>query len=169
MADEARYIVRSSPSEGFAGVFRAGRRWDVGGTEIELTSDKQDPPAQEGGGVLRVGQDTFAALSGDPRISIVPKGESKPVVESLKARVAELEQDLAAARERADGLEKGLAETRKSYEDALTRAQKEVESAKASNSDALAASIATELEATKEELQATKSELEALKHKKHGK
>lgn len=91
MADEAnRYLVRSTPAEGFHGVFRAGRRWDKEGTEIELVAQDEDPKPGEKEEVLRIGKKTFAAITGDPRISVVPKDGAAPAADAIAASLAEL-------------------------------------------------------------------------------
>lgn len=140
MSEDSRYVVRSSPVDGFSGSFRAKRKWEKEGTEIELVSQEEDPAPVEGEQVLRIGQKTFRELAADPKLSIIPKGQTLGAIDGLKKRVAELEAEKASGAEGLEALKAEVAGARKDAE------------ALASENDALRAqieSLGAELEAAK--------------------
>jgi hypothetical protein len=95
--------IRSHPIAGWDEIRRAGRAWPVKGIDIEVVDEDLDPPAEPGDKVLRIGRNTLEALKGDPRITVNAAG-SVDDIPRLKARIRELEADLAASKgERAPG------------------------------------------------------------------
>lgn len=90
----ARILIKSFPSPGFDGIFRARRKWPASGVTVETISGEVDIEA-DADGPLRVGERTMQALKEDGRFSVFPT-ESIEDIEALKARVAELEAENAA-------------------------------------------------------------------------
>jgi hypothetical protein len=90
----ARIVIKCFPAPGFDGVFRAGRKWPMTGTEVETTAGAADIPAADGG-VLQIGTDTMKALEADGRFSFGIAG-SVQELDALNARVVELEAENAA-------------------------------------------------------------------------
>jgi hypothetical protein len=93
--------IRSHPIAGWNEIRRAGRAWPVKGTDVEVVDEDLDPPAEPGDKVLRIGRNTLEALKGDPRITINAAG-SVDEIPRLKARIAELEAQLGATKDKGE-------------------------------------------------------------------
>jgi hypothetical protein len=98
----AKMLVRAVTRPGYDGAWRAGRKWLSGeDTEVEVV-EQDDDPGQEPGKGLRVGKKTFEILKKDPNIVVRAPGDPLETAgavdeaKGLKARVAELEAQLAA-------------------------------------------------------------------------
>ena len=116
------HIVKSSPAQGFDGVFRAGTKWPKDGARVLFTKKKRGDKAvpeiklaedDDKKPYLAVDAESEKALREDPRISIQVEGEGEEEIISLRKRVAELEAklqerdaDLAKATKRVAELEK---------------------------------------------------------------
>lgn len=97
----ARIVIKCFPAPGFDGVFRAGRKWPMTGTEVETIAGEDDVPASETS-ILQVGTKTMAALEADGRFNFGIAGTIQELA-ALKARVVELEAENAALKAAAGG------------------------------------------------------------------
>lgn len=89
-----RLMIRSMPPEGFTDRRRAGRAWPRAGVAVEVIDGDEDGPPPVEGEVLKIGRKTLEALRGDAFITVGV--EDLDEVPRLKARIAELEAQLAA-------------------------------------------------------------------------
>jgi hypothetical protein len=105
-----RLMVKSQPPPDIKQTWRAGRPWPRDGRLVDYDDKSEEDPAQTDGEPMRIGRKTFQALKEDTRITITQPGAADDIVtasaalvelkaanEKLTARVAELEDLLAAA------------------------------------------------------------------------
>jgi len=101
--EENRFIVKSTPAAGYQGKWRAGRRWDKGGVEVEVVDQDEDPTPGDDE-CLRIGKKTFRALQEDESISVSPKGLNLSNTKAMEESIAALTTELAGARKDAEAL-----------------------------------------------------------------
>lgn len=160
--EENRFIVKSTPAAGFQGKWRAGRRWDKSGIEIEVVDQDKDPPAGDDA-CLRIGKETFRALQEDEFISVSPKGLNLSNMKAMEQSLAELTTAHGELQARHAALEtehESAQEQLRESEDLLTRAQAEIVKVQAEVAD-LRETVATLAEASKAEPKAEAPKAEA--------
>lgn len=79
-----RFIVQAVPQHGYAGSYRAGRFWPSNaGTTVELVDQEEDPAADPGDEVPKIGQASFRRLQEDSaKITIRPDGDPMALARS---------------------------------------------------------------------------------------
>lgn len=122
--EENRFIVKSTPAAGFQGKWRAGRRWDKGGVEVEIVDQDADPVAEPGDECLRIGRDTFRALQEDDAISVSPKGLNISNLKELEKSLADATTAHAELQKAHEELQATHAAAAKSLDEALAEVTK---------------------------------------------
>lgn len=89
-----RLMIRPTVQPGFTDRRRAGHAWPASGRVVEVVESDDDPAPAFGDEVLKIGRRTLDALRGDIHINVGI--EDLDEVPRLKARIAELEAQLAA-------------------------------------------------------------------------
>jgi hypothetical protein len=91
-----RVMIKSFPGPGWEGYRTPGHYWPAKGVEVEIVDAEEDPAATSDHQVPHIGQRTLREVQAESRLSIIPVEKLEDVM-ALKARIADLEAQLAAA------------------------------------------------------------------------